>query len=130
MQPRAAAEPAGVSGFILKCMRILHSVPSKSGLLLHTFTPLSNSAASGSCSCLSVYPGALPPGPHPVTLGACAPVWELRHRWPGDAEGAVVPSPEASVAHVERGSVSGAQALGDPGTQVGGESRAGTEGGV
>ena len=37
LQPEAAAEPAGVSSFILKFMRILHFVPSVSGLLPHTF---------------------------------------------------------------------------------------------
>lgn len=39
VQPQAAAEPAGASGFILKFMRILHSIPSVSGLLSHTFPP-------------------------------------------------------------------------------------------
>ena len=37
VQPEAAAEPAGVSGFILKFMFILHFVPSVSGLLSRTF---------------------------------------------------------------------------------------------
>lgn len=70
MQPEAAAEPAGVSGFILKFMRILHSVPSVSGVCIFAhISPLSNSAASGSCSCLSVYPGAFHTRVLTVSLG-------------------------------------------------------------
>lgn len=77
-------------------------------------SPLSNRAASGSrSSCLCVYPGAFPAGPHCVTLGGCALVWELRHRWWRDAAGAVVPSAfqEASVAHGEEGLARRARSL-------------------
>lgn len=115
-----------VSGFILKFMRILHSVPSVSGALsVAHVSPLSNSTAlplplPGKLLllvfiCLSwgfSYPVRA------VSPGGCAPQWELRRRWWADAAGAVVPPALQEVASAanaqEEGLAGGEGGLEDP----------------
>lgn len=129
MQP---GKPAGVWGFILKCMRILHSLPCESVYGAHIPPrPTSNSTSEAARVCVFIL-GLFLQG---LTVSPCrcalALQWEHRHRWWRDTEGAVVPSAvqEASVAHAEEGLVGRARARGGPGALVGGESHTGTESG-
>lgn len=77
VQPEAAAEPAGSLGFILKFMRILHAVPSVSGVLsVAHMSPRRNSAAAASkaapCRVYLFILGLFVPGPHRITWGVCS----------------------------------------------------------